>query len=67
MSSRVKLLLGSLLGILVTAFAIRHFLYTYRDGNPNWFMIVMVCGMLLILYYTLIGGRRMDEDDEDYS
>ena len=69
MNNRSKLALGALLGVLVMIFAIRHFLYSYRDGNPKWFMLVMVCGMLLILYYTIIGNRRSDDeyDDEDYS
>ena len=70
MNNRSKTALGALMGVLVMIFAFRHFLYSYKDGNPKWFMLVMVCGMLLILYYSIIGNRRRKEDeydDEDYS
>lgn len=74
MGPHMKKVIGIVLGLITLLLAIRHFLYTYRDGHPSWYMIVLVCGMLLILYYTLISGRTRDdeeggdpEDDQTYS
>ena len=60
----MKKSVGTILGLISLIFAVRYFLYSYRDGNPKWFMVVMVCGMLLILYYTVTFEKS---DDEDYS
>jgi heme/copper-type cytochrome/quinol oxidase subunit 4 len=60
----MKKSVGIILGLISLIFAVRYFLYSYRDGNPKWFMVVMVCGMLLILYYTVTFEKS---DDEDYS
>lgn len=57
--------IGAILGVVVLFFAFRQFLYTYREGNPNWYLIVMTCGMLLILYYSIASKRKENEDDYD--
>jgi Ca2+/Na+ antiporter len=67
MDHRVKKTVGIILGMVFLIFGVRYFLYSYRDGNPKWFMIVMVCGMLLMLYYTLLSRRNHEEDEDDYS
>lgn len=64
MGDKMKKSVGIILGLISLIFAVRYFLYSYRDGNPKWFMVVMVCGMLLILYYTVTFEKS---DDEDYS
>lgn len=64
MGNGIKKSVGVILGLVSLIFAIRYFLYSYRDGNPKWFMMVMAIGMLLILYYTATSRRR---EDDDYS
>lgn len=64
MGDKLKKGIGVVLGLVVLLFASRYFLYSYRDGDPKWFMLVMVFGMVLILYYTVTSARR---DDDDYS
>ena len=44
--------LGILLGIAAVVIIGLRFMRLYTQGNPNWYYLVMVCGMLLLLFYT---------------
>jgi threonine/homoserine/homoserine lactone efflux protein len=67
MNNGLKKTIGIVLGIIFLVFGVRYFIYSFRDGDPQWFMIVMICGMLLILYYTAINSRNKNDDEENYS
>jgi DMSO/TMAO reductase YedYZ heme-binding membrane subunit len=50
--------IGILLGFLIIALASVHFYFTFKEGNPSWNLVIMICGMVLLLYYTLVRPRR---------
>ena len=52
--------IGLFLGALVALMALMQFIATWKAGNPNYYLVVMTCGMLLLIYYTFASasGRR---------
>jgi Na+/melibiose symporter-like transporter len=52
--------IGITMGIAVSVFATLQFISTYKSGNASWNLLFMVCGMVLILYYTIfnVGKSR---------
>ena len=44
---------GILLGLLLLAMVTVRFSYSFRSGDVNWYYLVMICGMILLLFYTL--------------
>lgn len=45
--------LGILLGTVVIVIIVLEFVKLYSRGEPNWYYLVMACGMLLILFYSV--------------
>ena len=45
--------LGVGLGIILLVMSSMYLWITYKAGNPNWYLLVMICGMSLLLVYTL--------------
>ncbi len=50
--------LGVALGVLLLIMGSMRLWITYKAGNPNWYLLVMICGMALLLLYTLTGSRK---------
>jgi len=46
-------LLGIAGGFLLIVLATLQFMKSYQDGDPKWYNLVMICGMGLILFYTI--------------
>ncbi len=49
--------LGIVLGILVVVMVVVRFSYSWKAGTTNWYYVVMICGMLLLLFNTLVKPR----------
>lgn len=55
--------LGAMLGMLLVLFLGMYFYKSYKSGEHNWYFVVMGCGMLLLLYYSVAsrsGRNRRD-------
>ena len=49
---------GILLGLLLLALVTVRFSYSFRSGDVNWYYLVMICGMILLLFYTLVKPKK---------
>ncbi len=49
---------GILLGLVVLALVTVRFTYSFRSGEANWYYLVMICGMILLLFYTLVKPKK---------
>jgi len=50
--------LGVGLGIILLVVGRMHLGITSKAGNPNWYLLFMICGMALLLVYTFGEKRR---------
>ncbi|MFY0689370.1 MAG: hypothetical protein JXQ90_19520 [Cyclobacteriaceae bacterium] len=51
--------LGITLGLVVVLLSVIHFISTFKSDNTNWYLLVMACGMVLLLFYTIRSGKRI--------
>ncbi len=52
MNKGLRKLLGVAGGLLLLFLATTQFIRSYQAGEPRWYYLVMISGMLLLLYYT---------------
>lgn len=50
--------LGIILGVVVTITLTLLLIRQFQAGEINWYYVVMGCGMLLLLFYTIWKPRR---------
>lgn len=50
--------IGVFLGTMLIILAILQFIATWEAGKPNYYMIVMTFGMILMIYYSIVTGRN---------
>ncbi len=50
--------LGIVLGLVLVALVTVRFSYSLKTSNVNWYYLVMVCGMALLLFYTLVKPKN---------
>ena len=59
MNTKQKKQLGVTLGVVVIVLVILNLRTSLRSGgDTNWYFLVMLCGMALLLYYTFYPKRK---------
>ena len=53
---------GIFLGIILMILTSWHIWTTFGTGKTNWYFLVMLCGMGLMLFYTIFSKPRRRKD-----
>lgn len=58
MSPKLRTGLGVMGGLLVTILAAGVFYQSVKEGEPNWKLLIMACGMSFLLFFIAFSSRK---------